>query len=92
MSILDCGCDIHGSEETICDEYGICLCKENVIGDKCTECDPESGFFGFPECNKSKSSSIISYALTSIKDLILPAIKHFYLFRIYPNFCDYWTR
>ena len=46
--ILECECDIKGSNSTSCDSNGMCTCKPKFTGSKCTECD--SGFFGFPEC------------------------------------------
>ena len=60
--ILECNCDSNGSNSTSCDSHGMCTCKPNFTGSKCTEC--LSGFFGFPEC-KGK-----------IKELIL--VKQFY--------------
>ena len=46
--ILECKCDIKGSNSTSCDSNGMCTCKPNFTGSKCTEC--VTGFFGFPEC------------------------------------------
>ena len=55
LFLLDCHCDVLGSKFHVCDPInGICVCKPNIIGDKCTECDHESGFFGFPKCNKGR--------------------------------------
>ena len=60
--IIECNCDSNGSNSSSCDSDGMCTCKPNFTGSKCTEC--LSGFFGFPEC-KGK-----------IRELIL--IKPFY--------------
>ncbi|XP_015602424.1 laminin subunit alpha [Cephus cinctus] len=46
-----CICDTCGMEE--CDSYnGGCLCKENVIGDKCDRC--EINHYGFESCDGCK--------------------------------------
>ena len=47
---LACNCNVNGSENgsISCDQYGKCTCKNNVVGDKCHEC--EIDFFGFPNC------------------------------------------
>ena len=49
-----CDADCHvsgssGSKSTVCDKStGKCDCNDNVVGDKCTQC--ESGYWGFPSC------------------------------------------
>ena len=45
---VDCNCNVNGSSSLSCNSNGTCPCKDNVIGEKCTECTP--GFFGFPDC------------------------------------------
>jgi laminin alpha 3/5 len=46
---LPCGCNIRGSTDTCCEEYGgECKCKENVVGRTCDRCKP--GHYGWPEC------------------------------------------
>ena len=48
-----CECDSGGSILPTCDENGICKkCRNNVIGDKCDDC--EEDMFGFPNCRKCK--------------------------------------
>ena len=45
----ECGCNIDGSSSASCNlTTGVCTCKANIIGNKCTEC--ESGYYGFPDC------------------------------------------
>ena len=44
----ECGCSTSGSSSTSCTTSGVCTCKPNVIGIKCTGC--ETGFYGFPNC------------------------------------------
>ena len=48
----DANCHISGSsgsKSTVCDKStGKCDCNDNVVGDKCTQC--ESGYWGFPSC------------------------------------------
>ena len=40
--LLECECNEDGSVNELCDEAsGKCTCKENVIGDKCTQCATE---------------------------------------------------
>ena len=46
---LACECKAGGSKSTVCDKStGKCDCNDNVVGDKCTQC--ESGYWGFPKC------------------------------------------
>ena len=42
-----CGCDEQGSDG--CDAFGVCSCKTNVHGDKCTECI-DTLPYNFPDC------------------------------------------
>ena len=49
---LACDCNTQGSNKTSCDSEGICTCKVNISGDKCTKCKP--GLFPFPACNNGK--------------------------------------
>ena len=46
--ILACDCDSQGSTGTSCEIGGVCDCKANIMGNKCTNCKP--GHYGFPEC------------------------------------------
>ena len=48
VCILDCDCNDLGSNSKQCDTNGICFCKPNVIGDKCTTC--KANHYGFPDC------------------------------------------
>ena len=43
-----CGCSSSGSSMTSCNAIGECTCKSNVVGTKCTACEPD--YFGFPNC------------------------------------------
>ena len=60
---LACGCNSVGSISIECDADGICNCKTDVIGDKCTSCKP--GYSEFPSCSqpfyKSKEYFIINF-------------------------------
>ena len=47
---LACECNSSGSTSSNCDANGICDCKADVIGDKCTTCKP--GYSEFPSCSK----------------------------------------
>lgn len=38
LLVRKCDCNIHGSLEMSCDQYGKCRCKENVVGKKCDSC------------------------------------------------------
>ena len=56
----ECDCDKFGSES--CDkETGKCMCKPNVIGDRCDQCAPDTwGFlsgYGCSHCNCSIASN-----------------------------------
>ena len=49
-----CECNEEGSVGIECDEAsGKCTCKENIIGDKCTQCATE--FWGFSDCQGMKN-------------------------------------
>ncbi|XP_022314761.2 laminin subunit alpha-like [Crassostrea virginica] len=46
---LACGCDTDGSLSFECSNFGgQCQCRDNVIGQKCTQC--REGYYGFPRC------------------------------------------
>ncbi|KAK3796923.1 hypothetical protein RRG08_032228 [Elysia crispata] len=48
---LDCNCNPDGSESFSCTgDGGNCVCKENVIGRKCSAC--AQGYYGFPNCKR----------------------------------------
>ena len=52
MFVSECGCNTDGSIDNLCDKYtGQCSCHDNVIGVKCSECEP--GYYGFPNCRGS---------------------------------------
>ena len=47
--VSECGCNVDGSIDNLCDKYtGQCSCHDNVIGVKCSECEP--GYYGFSNC------------------------------------------
>ena len=51
---IACLCDEEGSNGKGCGESnGKCECKDNVVGDKCTQCT--DGTYMFPECEGIKS-------------------------------------
>ena len=47
-NFVACGCNAEGSSSIECDKYGLCSCKSNVVGTKCTDC--ASGYYGFHNC------------------------------------------
>ena len=47
-----CNCSSSGSLNDICSNDGICSCKANVTGVRCTDCF--SSFFPFPKCDHGK--------------------------------------
>ena len=49
---LECRCNSQGSENNQCNDLGKCLCKANVHGHKCDEC--QDGRSGFPRCSIRK--------------------------------------
>ena len=49
---LVCGCNEQGSINMSCDSTGKCTCKDDIIGNKCTNCT--NGRFPFPNCNKGE--------------------------------------
>ena len=57
---LGCDCNIQGSNSIQCDSYGICTCKENVIGNKCQHC--MEGYFNHPDCNRGKEAFVKNLA------------------------------
>ena len=44
----ECECNEDGSVDERCDDEGKCSCKSNVIGDKCSECQPDH--YDYPRC------------------------------------------
>ena len=56
---VDCKCDLEGSNGTNCDYDGKCICKNDVIGDKCNSC--ADGLYGFPECTQGRQLCKIFY-------------------------------
>jgi hypothetical protein len=41
---------VDGSESEQCDEFGKCVCRLNVVGDKCDTC--ADGYATFPDCDQ----------------------------------------
>ena len=60
-----CGCSTYGSSSSSCTSSGICTCKPNVIGAKCTAC--MSGFYGFPNCQGNKINNCVIWSLSELK-------------------------
>ena len=49
IQLSECKCNYGGTNgDASCDETGLCNCKPNVVGQKCTQC--KSGYYRFPEC------------------------------------------
>ena len=55
---VECKCSGEGSKSNVCDsKTGKCTdCKDNVVGDFCTECN--KGYFKFPDCECKYFSDI----------------------------------
>ena len=73
VSLRDCGCNMDGSEDKLCDDAGQCNCKCNVQGEKCDSC--VDGFFGFPACQGIKAISslkttmrLVSWWFSALKE------------------------
>ena len=62
--VSDVNAEKSGSNSYICDKSsGKCDCKDNVVGDKCTQCSTEH--WGFPTCQ----SELHFYPLISKKKI-----------------------
>ena len=63
MYFIECDCNINGSvANTYCNSItGQCICKENVIGRQCTDCD--SGYWNL---NSGSCTQCGCYSLGSI--------------------------
>ena len=56
INISACECNEDGSNGLSCDDgTGLCTCKDNVIGDKCTQC--AAGYWNFPSCEGKQKYS-----------------------------------
>ena len=44
-----CDCSSSGASSTSCTSSGVCTCKSNFSGTKCTSCN--SSYYGYPNCN-----------------------------------------
>ena len=53
QTCINCNCNKNGSLNDICSNNGICSCKANVTGDKCTYCD--QSLFPFPNCDRGEN-------------------------------------
>ena len=49
QTFIACGCSSFGASSTSCTSSGVCSCKSNFVGDKCTSC--KDGFYDYPNCN-----------------------------------------
>ena len=45
VTLRDCGCNMDGSEDKLCDDAGQCECKPNFMGSKCNRC--AIGYYDF---------------------------------------------
>ena len=45
---LACGCSSSGASSSSCNSSGVCSCKSNFEGSKCTSC--KTGFYDYPNC------------------------------------------
>ena len=48
FNFLACGCSSSGASSTSCNSSGVCSCKSNFEGSKCTSC--KAGFYDYPNC------------------------------------------
>ena len=55
-----------------CSSSGVCTCKSNVVGTKCTAC--QSGYFGFPNC-RGKNLNILKILILELVLLILKCFQ-----------------
>ena len=54
---LDCECNKEGSINFLCNDDGICTCKNGIEGDRCSRC--KQGYSGFPNCQKAQLGKYI---------------------------------
>ena len=59
---IECNCNVAGSTDTNCDLNGVCNCKINVDGDKCSEC--KHGYFNLQQRNNLGCEGLSLYSLT----------------------------
>ena len=45
---LACECSSSGASSSACTSSGVCTCKSNFEGSKCTSC--KAGFYDYPNC------------------------------------------
>lgn len=74
-----CNCNPFGALDGICDEFGICRCKEGFKGEKCSECVKEREFIKNGICTR-KFQTI---------HLTLKHILHIFLFQHATNVPNY---
>ena len=48
FTFLACNCNRDGSNGITCNDNGECVCKVNIINDKCDAC--AAGYYNFPTC------------------------------------------
>ena len=48
FKFLDCECNLEGSINSVCNNDGLCSCKDGIDGDRCSRC--KANMFGFPNC------------------------------------------
>ena len=48
QTFIACGCSSSGASLASCNSSGVCTCKSNFVGDKCTSC--KAGFYDYPNC------------------------------------------
>ena len=48
FNFLACGCSSSGASSSSCNSSGVCSCKSNFEGSKCTSC--KTGFYDYPNC------------------------------------------
>ena len=53
---IACGCGSSGASSTSCTSSGVCTCKSNFVGDKCTSCN--AGFYDYPNCYSKVQDNI----------------------------------
>ena len=68
---LACGCSSSGASSTSCNSSGVCSCKSNFEGSKCTSC--KTGFYDYPNCYSKNQNNFWLYILLIISSKLFLA-------------------